>query len=454
MSETVDISLSSLLLDPNNPRLAEEFETQQEAALALARQLQTDLVEMAADIVENGLDPLSTMAVVATKDRRKRYRVLEGNRRLLALRALETPSLVNPALSQRDSRRLTSLSAQFEEDPIETVRCELFLDEDEALHWVELRHTGKNKGAGLIEWGSEEKDRFKARHSGLRGVAGQVLDFVDRVDAISDEAKSSKRSVATSVRRLLTTPKVREAVGVEVRQGQVFAVFKPEAVARSLGFIVEDFKSGNVNVGDIYKASDRERYAEEIPKAYRPKASERLPDPVPLDDLSSPATSPKSKPKPRPPRRKKRDTSARTTIVPRGCPLEVTTPRVNALFNELLELNADTFPNAAAVLMRVFIELSTDHYVAENALMTESEMRHAPLAKRMKKAAEHLHGNDKIPAKLKVTVEHVANGSSVLLPSVATFNQYVHNQFSFPKPTDLRYAWDELEPFLARIWPS
>ena len=92
MAEIVHIPISDLLLAHDNPRLVEEQATQQETALSLAKQQGDNIVRIAGpDIVKFGLDPTALLAVVPTGDRRKRYRVLEGNRRLLAVRRSTLP---------------------------------------------------------------------------------------------------------------------------------------------------------------------------------------------------------------------------------------------------------------------------------------------------------------------------------------------------------------------------
>lgn len=93
MAEIVEIPLAALLLDVENPRLVETQQTQQETARELAARQGDALLRLAQDIVEHGTDPTTLVAVVPTKGRHKRYRVVEGNRRVLALRALESPSL-------------------------------------------------------------------------------------------------------------------------------------------------------------------------------------------------------------------------------------------------------------------------------------------------------------------------------------------------------------------------
>jgi hypothetical protein len=161
MPEVVDVPLSDLLFDLRNPRLVEPLKTQQEFAVNLAKQQQGNIVRLAKDILDNGLDPTTLPAVIPTDDQHKRYTVLEGNRRVLALKALEAPALVAPALSTQEQHRLSKLAERFSAEPVRTVSCVLFDNEQEATHWIELRHTGQNEGVGLVPWGSDEKDRCR-----------------------------------------------------------------------------------------------------------------------------------------------------------------------------------------------------------------------------------------------------------------------------------------------------
>ena len=68
----------------------------------------------------------------------------------------------------------------------------------------------------------------------------------------------------------------------------------------------------------------------------------------------------------------------RTALIPRECHLNINPPRINSIYIELLTLTVNQYANACAVLFRVFIELSVDHAIEQNTLMTEeaAEMRH------------------------------------------------------------------------------
>lgn len=451
MPEIVEIALSDLLLDGENARLAEEQDSQPDIALSLADQQGSKLINLASDIVDKGLDPSTLPIVVPTGDQKKRYRVLEGNRRVLALKALETPGLISDALTQNNRSKLYRLSEAYAADPIAYVPAVLFDEADQAEHWIRTRHTGLNEGVGLAEWGSEEKDRFESR-KGKRSVALQVLDFVKTHGYLSDDAEKADTKISTSLKRLLGTPDVRNALGVKKVEGRLYATYPLEEVAKSLTRVVDDLLTRQINVTDIYHANQRLDYISSLDEDSLPKPDTALKTAQALDDLTM-GVPPQHPPPTKKRSRRKKRMQPRTALIPKDCDLDVSQPRTNAIYVELLQINIEEFPNAVAVLLRVFLELSVDHYCISQSVMSENEIRNAPLAKRIKEAATHLKGAGTIDAGLEKAMQRVADGSRLLAASTVTFNQYVHNAYAHPSGADLRSAWDELQPFMEALWP-
>ena len=446
MAQIVEIALADLLIDTRNARLTEEQPSQQYALLALARQQGKRLLKLAFDIVEHGLDPTALPAVIATSDQKKRYVVIEGNRRIVTLKALETPSLVASAFDPADQKRLHQLSERFAQKPIHIISCSLFDDEKEVNHWVTIRHTGQNEGVGLVEWGADEKDRYSARH-GQRSPAGQILDFVDKYGSLSDTAKHSKKEVISNIVRLISSPVVREKLGIAVSDGKVQMLYPLNEVAKSLTRVVEDLKTEKIKVGDIYNKDARTAYAASLPSSILPEPTKRLDAPVLLGDETKTLTV-KTKPKPT----TKKTQTERTGLIPKSCQININPPRINQIYNELLTISVDQYPNASSVILRVFVELSIDNYIIENSIMSEQDRRNYPLAKRIKEAAAHLRSNGKIGSQLEIAAQKIADSNFVLAASTINFNQYVHNQYVFPKATELKVAWDELQPFIEMLW--
>lgn len=248
--------------------------------------------------------------------------------------------------------------------------------------------------------------------------------------------------------RLLSTPEVRERLGIDISEKTVIANHPTEEVAKGLTRVVEDLSTGKIKVTDIYHLTDRLNYINSIPRTYLPLKRTRLKNPVTLASLTSGTPSGKTAPK----KKRRARQRVRTTLIPRECQLDVDPPRINAIYTELSNLSLEQYPNACSVLLRVFIELSVDHYLSDKKVLNDQQIRSLPLAKRLKKAADYLHGLGKMNAKLRDAIHKVADSKHVLSASTPTLNQYVHNEYVFPKGNDLRAAWDEVQPFAEHLW--
>lgn len=96
--EAKDISLENLLLDPNNYRLQEvsgyvsvpsdRFQLEQIQKTTLQRLQDEGLKELQRSIIANGFLPIERIVVTPHHDAEDRYLVIEGNRRVAALRGL------------------------------------------------------------------------------------------------------------------------------------------------------------------------------------------------------------------------------------------------------------------------------------------------------------------------------------------------------------------------------
>ena len=450
MYEIVPIPPTDLVLDQENARIGEVQPSQPATYVALARMSPKALMGMCRDIVDlGGLDPISPVAVMATGDKHRKYRVLEGNRRVLALKVLETPTLLigKKILTNAQERKLQTLAARYQADPVLTVNCVLFESMDAASHWIVLRHTGANDGAGLREWGASEKENFRLRH-GHADRATTALQVVRFLEKAGDGPLPPNTRIATTLVRLMSTPEVRAAYGLDFAGGELIALYPAEVIAPGLRSLVDELSSKRLGVGDVYTAKQRRAFAGSAGKVNPLDENSRLGAPVTLTGLAAGVTeSPATKSR----RRRPKVSRERTTIVPASCMINPTLPRLNDLFNELSTLDVDTYPNAGACLLRVFLELSVDREIIRLKLMSEAQRRNAPLAKRMKDLAAELTRTGRIDGQLEKAVIHIADGQNVIAASTTTFNQYVHNPFVLPSPREIRLAWTQLEPFLEAI---
>ncbi|WP_208442466.1 ParB/Srx family N-terminal domain-containing protein, partial [Bartonella raoultii] len=149
MASTKKISLKKLKLDPENPRIP-TCSTEEDAIDLLCGAEQ--ILELAKDIAENGISPCEKLIVL--QDREK-YIAVEGNRRLVALKLLDNPSLAPKHLFWKFSQYSASRQVQ-----IDSVECVIVSDRKEAKHWIETKHSGQNKGKGVKPWNAIQKARY------------------------------------------------------------------------------------------------------------------------------------------------------------------------------------------------------------------------------------------------------------------------------------------------------
>ena len=98
MAKIESIALDSLLIDTDNPRLEGPLQDQRAAICAVAVNQGPKLAVLAKDIVEHGVNPSHSLIVTQFEEDSRYFVVLEGNRRVAALKILDEPGLISGAV--------------------------------------------------------------------------------------------------------------------------------------------------------------------------------------------------------------------------------------------------------------------------------------------------------------------------------------------------------------------
>jgi len=443
----VPIKPSDLLIDLKNPRIDPEATGQREALRALAQDQQERLVVLAEHIVTyRQLNPAELPIVMRSEAQPKRYTVLEGNRRLAALRVLEAPDLFKDSLESKLLDRLRKLGTQYQRSPITQVYCIVAKDRDEADPWITIRHNGQNGGAGVVDWVPDQKARYGARSGRAVGFHTRILNFLQEGGHLSSSER--KQVPTTTLERMLKSPAIRQVVGFDVEKGGHvrFLVDEKDAI-RALMQIINDLISGETKVQNVYTKEQRTKYAQEFPaalKAQQTKAIDSGNDPVvPTHQPSAVLGAKRSTVRIIPPRAK---------LIPSECFLRVKDGRVKSIEIELRSLLLEDYPNAVAVLFRVFLELSVDYY-RKHTLKRDQYAVKAHLADKLLDVVGDLETKGALTKWEANPVRTAAQKNSFFVPSVVMMHEVIHNLHQNPSPTDLRAQWDSLQPFIIAIWP-
>jgi len=434
MAETETFSPANLLIDEQNPRIEQPNAGQHKALQELARHLGRKLQVLAKDIVDHGLDP-SSLPIVMEAAERGRFVVLDGNRRLAALRALENPELLADAVSSGVLRALRKLSKEYQKNPLDEMTCVVVKEREDARHWIELRHARGHAGAGLLDWGSDEAARFRAR-GGLGDIRNQALDFLVRRGEMTLEDR--KGNWGTTLARLLRTPVFRARLGLEWGDGVLSVRSDETSAAKALRTVVRDLATKKIKVADVYTKEGIDKYAKTLPQlAPRRKSGEGIP------------AAQGGAPVKRTTTRVARTPRKRDKLIPKDCVLNIPEGRMRDIERELRRLSLEEHTNAVSVLFRVFIELSADTYIDTRGLPIDVM---ASLDKKLLGSANDLLTQKKLTTQQAKPVRIASQKGSFLAPSVTVMHNYVHNQHVSPAPSDLRANWDSLQPYITALW--
>jgi hypothetical protein len=442
------INVSDLLLDMQNPRV-ESSAKQREQMQRLLDDQEDRIVNLAADIVENGVSPIDLLLVMPSKVENEKFIALEGNRRLFALKILTNPHVLGDlTLPEGRRKKLEKLAATFKENPVKEIGCYEVETREKARHWLQLRHMGESDGSGVVGWGGVATARFKGEDPAL-----QAIEFLINSGQLTADELALVRSMRfpiTTLRRLLEARAVKDFLGVEVKEEKLLTGLPGDELIKPLRRIALDLARGDITVTDVKLRDQQIAYINKFPAAHR--ANLKMAGSMrPVQDIGTSEFGKKGNGNGKAQKKKKNVAPDRTNVVPRADRLPIGDPKANEIYHELRKLRVEETPHACAVLIRVFLEHTTDRYCEHAGIPLRSDKHDKSLARKVEEACDHLVNADKIKRSAVQALRRGIHQDHSPL-SATLLNAYVHNEFTKPSPRELRNAWDHAQPFFEKVW--
>ena len=121
-----------------------------------------------------------------------------------------------------------------------------------------------------------------------------------------------------------------------------------------------DLLEKEITVTQVKLKAQQMEYVSRLRPVDRADLTQRTGAPRPIEVIEAGDFTPKSTPQPRVPRTPR--PVARRSVVLKGCRLNVTTPKIAGIYEELKILQLTSHVHAIGVLLRVFLEMSVDDY--------------------------------------------------------------------------------------------
>lgn len=369
--------MTSLLLDAQNPRLP------QSGGALSQKQMIEELVthdavsELAKDIATQGFFPTEILLGVQDGDH---VVIIEGNRRLAALKLL-----INPELApQSHLEKFRRLSEKITPSVIAKVQVSIAPSRDAATPILLSRHTAQQ----IQAWKPAMQARFY-RQLLDRGITaeelvqsygvtlGQIQDWI-RLDAVYrlacslDYPESIKTTVTNSrafplstLERLVDSQPVREFLMLKPDAKEyLVSTAKPEEFLKAFRRIVTDVAEGVIDSRSANSADSIAQYVKKL-ENMKPTVHARRKFSVRehLAQTEKPSRAVDT------PHVRSRNGQKSPSVLPKGLKNFCPDSRVDDIFNELRRLRVDKNPNASAVLLRLLLEFSVSHYLDTTKLI-------------------------------------------------------------------------------------
>lgn len=433
--ERLPIPLVRLRLNKENDRHG-SLPSEPDCIRWMLENLGDEILNLAKDIAERDLSPIDGILVLPNPETPGDYIVWEGNRRITALKLIDDPNRC-PDLTLR--RKLTEISGKAKIQIPDAIECIIAPSAEEADRLIELRHQGPQDGVGTLQWDAQQKSRHLQRlgKKGRYAFSHQVIDaFADKLDQRLREKVIGSGFAISTLDRLLKNPEVRDFLGITNEDGVPRRFLHEKETLKGLTKILGDI-AGGMPVKDVYTTKQQRKYIRGFPSEDIPDRTRNLKDSIGMVQptaSSSKTSSVRSKPV----------SYKRSHLIPPEVRYSIRDKRLNAIYRELRDLVLADNRNAAAVLFRVFVELSIELYLEKHGAPYRDSDK---LARKAEIAINHMKGKSWADENAFKGIQAGISSSHNPL-SFHTFNAYVHNRHFHPSPPDLATAWDNAQPFL------
>lgn len=440
----VEVNIEDLLLDLKNPRF-EHLNSQKDALEKIIVSQGKKIANLADDIVIQGLSPAHTPLVIPSEVHRGKYVVLDGNRRITALKMLANPSLLDSMNGIGDITKniLRTLAAKFDRGTVEPITVYSCETAEEARHWIEAIHTGENEGRGVVGWDGVATARYRGQSASLK-----VLELIKVQGKLSDpEMRSLERFPITTLDRLLGTSEARAKIGLEWEAGEINSDLPLEELIRPLKRIVTDLANKTITVSHLKTKNERMEYINNLGNDL-PDLAKRTGVVEPIEKYISankqtdgPGGTTMAKPVTK---------ALRKCLIPSDCKLTINNPKLEELYIELKKLPLEKYPNAIAALTRIFIELSLDHYGRKTLTGWSID---DSLKRKIELVANDLASKKTVHKRDLESFRRLATSTNSGL-SIDRLHGAIHSSYTLPTAIELRKGWDEIQHIFEHVWAA
>lgn len=460
-------SVTSLQLDTRNPRLPESDDERSQRDLIAELVEHEKVHDLAKSIVDKGFYPVEALIVVEEASKKV---VVEGNRRLTALKLLINPDLA-PVTDQKKFRLLS------ERAPLTQ------------LNKVKVLIAPSRSAAAPIIMGKHTRPQIEGWKPNMRAkFCKQLIDSGMTVHDIADEyaiapseisdllqshemyslachldlpeeiaklVRNPREFPVTNLDRIYRNSEVAKFLGIHFDSDkQLIGSINPDEFKKGFSKIVTDVATGDVDSRSLNSTTEIKEYLNSFGSA---KPNTKTKGVFNSETILRGTPPPKQKTPSRKKVAKKKVAKKSTSIIPSSIRCELDSKRICDIFDELKKLRVEQYPNSVSMMLRTLVEMSLANYLEKSgklSALTKQQQKSKgkgknwhPTLKQMMNYVIQEDADMKLnPNAMKSLSKLTSDRESMF--SVDALDYFVHNQFYHPTEAQLRGFWEALEPVL------
>lgn len=462
----------NLLFDPDNPRIPESGKEIPQKKLLSYLIHHEKVYDLAKSIAEKGYLPNESLIII--EDNRKKY-VIEGNRRLAALKLLNNP---DAAPTKRLQTKFRTLASKNSHNIIQKVKVIIAPSREEAAPMIMSRHTLRlvedwkplmkaKFYMNLFSSGMEVEDiaeQYKVNITVIKTALKRHMMYsiacgIALPKPIADKVQNQRVFEITTLERLYLNSKVMKFLGISFDgNGNLIGSISSDEFLKGYRKMVSDVAVGNVTSRDINTSADFNNYLDTLDKQkpnHSKKGSFTQSTFLNQEDGQEPEKKPAPKKKPG----TQKATRIPKGIIPNGTACNSKNQKLQHLFTELKTLPVAKYPNAVSFMVRGLMEISLGYYLERTGhikiIIDKEKKKHGQRLKKgwhptLKNMLSYVVNDNKdiiTDTQLRRALNKFLSQPNNLL-SIDTLNLFLHNQHFNPDESLLRGLWRNIDALL------
>lgn len=439
------VNVADLFLDPENIRLGVEVQTSQQEAVINDLFANENAMQVLESIAKNGFFP-DEIPVVIKED--SKIVVIEGNRRIAALKALARPEIV---ASKEDKIKQILKTAP---SVLKSLDVIVAPDRDSVRNFLANKHTQNTRRA----WRPLRQAYFYKAELARGKTVKELRDDYPTVDIgkflrminvhriaksikydsdlISKKVFNERTFPASTLERLYDDKNIRQFLGFDFDgDGEVNIKIKKEEFEKGFKRVVQDVVDKVVDSRALNNEKNRKEYIASFSKSDTPN---KKPVEKKITSKSFTEISPLA-------------TKKRLKLAPRDIRFSLQSTGVRRMLIELQNIDYHKFPNASHDLLRSFLECALKAYFdqAGNKVAPLNGKPYVYLDDVLKQFKDEMDSDKN--TELSQVTQKIITDTKMKSYSAQFLNATNHNPSIFATPTEVEDAWDTMDKLFRHI---